>query len=318
MHPIAKWKAGAALAVCGLIIAACGPQTTDDGGSGSGPFTAKVDGAAWAADPIGTYATALASSPGCLIIGGTQNKAGMVTSLTLTLYNLKDKGTYALGTGISADGGMGQVGEAKADGSGKGDAWITPGTGLDGEFRVSRLTAKHITADFRYTTVPGKNNTQTGNRVVTEGHIDLDFTGTLAPVLDKDGGRLTATLNGKPYNAADIYASLLDLNGNAGVTLNTINTENAITLSLAGITAPGTYAIIWHQPNPRSIIVGRNGGTAGTCCWGAEGDTAEVTITSLTPTRVKGTFRGSLVPQAGKPATAKMAVTEGDFDVGIP
>lgn len=146
----------------------------------------------------------------------------------------------------------------------------------------------------------------------------MDFTGALAPVLDKHGGRLTANLNGKPYNAADIYASLTDLNSNAGVTLNTINSGNAVTLSLAGITGPGTYAIVWRQPDPRSIIVGRNGGTAETCCWGAEGDSAEVTITSLTPTRVKGTFRGSLVPQAGKPASAKMLVSEGAFDVGIP
>jgi hypothetical protein len=319
MESIAQWMARGALGLCGLLAAGCGPGSgTDDGGSGGGPFTAKVDGAAWAADPIGMYAMAVASSPGCLIVGGTQNGNGTVVSLSLTLYNLKDTGTYALGTGLSAYGGMGQVGEAEADGTGKGDTWITPGTGLDGEFRVTRLTANHITADFRYATVPGKNNTRSGDRAVTEGHLDMDFTGTLSPVLDKHGGRLTATLNGKPYNAADIYASLVDLNGNAGVTLTTANSVNGVSLSLAGITAPGAYAVVWRQPTPRAIIVGRNGGTAETCCWGAEGDSAEVVITSLTPTRVKGTFRGSLVPQAGKPATAKLIVTEGAFDVGIP
>jgi hypothetical protein len=41
-------------------------------------------------------------------------------------------------------------------------------------------------------------------------------------------------------------------------------------------------------------------------------------ITSLTATRVKGNFHGTLVPQAGKPATGKMIVTDGAFDVGIP
>jgi hypothetical protein len=324
MDHIGKWMAHAALALGGLLAIGCGTGTgpgsgTDDGVSKGGPFTAKVDGVAWAAESTHINAEAEPSSPGCLFIAGSQVKDGKILYLGFSLYNLKDTGTYALGTGISAYGGIGKVMEGRADEIGPVDSWSTPGTGLDGEFHVARLTANHITADFRCTTMPDdEHNTRTGNRMVTEGHLDLDFTGTLAPVADANGGRLTAKLNGKPYNAADIYASLLDSNGNSGVTLNTNNTENAITLSLAGVTSPGTYAVIWHQPNPRSIIVGRNGGTAETCCWGAEGDTAEVIITSLTPTRVKGTFRGSFVPQAGKPATAKMEVTEGAFDVGIP
>lgn len=119
-----------------------------------------MDGAAWAADPIGTYATALASSPGCNLIGGSQTSGGTTTSLTLTLYNLKDTGTYALGTGLTASGGMGQVAEGAGSG-GKGNGWITAGTGLDGQIRITRLGSGHITADFSYTAAPGKSNTLT-------------------------------------------------------------------------------------------------------------------------------------------------------------
>jgi len=91
-----------------------------------------------------------------------------------------------------------------------------------------------------------------------------------------------------------------------------------LSISLAGVTATGTYAVIWNQPNPRSIVVVRNGGTAETCYWGAEGDSAEVIITSLTATRVKGSFHGLLVPQAGRAPKTSLNVTDGAFDVGIP
>jgi len=315
-HAIRKALVRLSWAGAAFALAACDSGSAT-GGSGSGPLHAKVDGAAWEAEPIGTYATALASSPGCLLIGGSQTSGGTTTSLTLTLYNVKDTGTYALGTGLTATGGMGQVGEGSG-GGGKGNGWITAGTGLDGQIRITRLGAGHITADFNYTAAPGKSNTLTADKVVTEGHVDLDYTGTLAPVADKDGGTLTATLGGKAYNAADIYANLTDINGNAGVTINTITSENAVSISLAGVTAAGTYAVIWKQPTPRSIVVGHNGGTAETCCWGAEGDSAEVTITSLTAHRVKGSFHGILVPQAGRPAKSPLTVTDGAFDVGIP
>jgi hypothetical protein len=68
----------------------------------------------------------------------------------------------------------------------------------------------------------------------------------------------------------------------------------------------------------RAIIVGLNGGDASHCCWGlnAGTDTFTVTITILTPARVKGTFSGTLQPQPGKPATAPLVITDGAFDVG--
>lgn len=305
-----------AVALAGGMAAGCGPDSgTDAPGGGSG-FRAKVDGAAWEADGVGTFANALGISPGNLIVGGTSTRGGVTTSLTLTVYNIADTGTYALGTNLGVDGGFGQVGQSDG-GDGKGNAWITPGTGMDGEIRITRLDGGRIVADFRYTAVPGKNNTMTGNREVTEGHLDLPYQGTLLPVQEQHGGKLTATLGGKPYNAATIIASLVDINGNAGVRLTTTTSENGISLSLSGITGPGTYAIVHRQPNPRAIYVGRNGGTAETCCWGQEGDSAEVTITSLTAKRVKGTFKGVLVPQTGKPAPGNLAVTDGAFDVGI-
>jgi hypothetical protein len=48
----------------------------------------------------------------------------------------------------------------------------------------------------------------------------------------------------------------------------------------------------------------------------AGNDTVTVTITSLTPARVKGTFTGTLQPQPGKPATTPLVITDGVFDIG--
>ena len=64
--------------------------------------------------------------------------------------------------------------------------------------------------------------------------------------------------------------------------------------------------------------MGKNGGDAAHCCWGlnAGGDTGTITITSLTPARVKGTFSGTLQSQPNKPATAPLVVTDGSERVG--
>lgn len=68
-----------------------------------------------------------------------------------------------------------------------------------------------------------------------------------------------------------------------------------------------------------SLVLGKNGGDASNCCWGGDkpGDTGTIVITSLAPTRVKGTFSGMLLPQTGKPATAPLMIADGTFDVGI-
>ncbi len=279
-------------------------SSTEAPGAGSG-LTARYEGEAWEAEPIGVYANALGSSPGTYIFGGTQTKGGITRSIVVTLYNIGGPGTYALGTDMNVTGGMAQAGEGTGTGA-NSNAWITDGTG-------------RIQASFRFTAVPGKNNALTANRTVTEGRVDLPYKGTPLPVLDKHGGTLTATLGGKPYNAASIYASLVDVNGNPGVNITTTTSLNGISLLVSGATAPGIYPVLHKQPNPVSIGVGRNGTSAETCCWGGggESDTAEVEITSITATRVKGRFHGRLIPSPGKPATAPLEVADGKFDVGI-
>ena len=46
-------------------------------------------------------------------------------------------------------------------------------------------------------------------------------------------------------------------------------------------------------------------------------DVGTITITSLTPSRVKGLLTATLRPTPGKPATTPLVITDGTFDVGI-
>ena len=159
----------AAFSACMLAWAGCDKAT--DGAAGGAGLTAKVDGEAWEADAIGIVAQALGSSPGCIQFSGTQSKGTISSSIIVTLYNVKDTGTYPLGTSLEVVGGLGQSGQSTGEGGGNANSWITAGTGLDGEVHITKVGAGHITAAFNFVSVPGKNNPLTVNRVITEGKV---------------------------------------------------------------------------------------------------------------------------------------------------
>ena len=288
----------------------------EPGGAGGAGFTAKVDGVAWAAEPIGVTAVA-GGLPGGLIVVGSRTLGGTVTSLTLTLGSITGPGRYALGVGPGVYGGTASVGEAPLA-SGAGNTWQTPFDGLAGIIDITNLAGGRIVATFQFTGEAGTRNPLGGRRLVTEGTINLPLMGTLPPVPDNVGAGVSATLGVSPYNAWSVTARLRDYTGGPGVSIDTTSSVNVVSLMLAGVTAPGTYALSSVAPL-RTIIVGKNGGDADHCCWGLNGgaDSGSITITSLTATRVKGTFSGTLQPQPGKAATAPLQIVDGSFDVGV-
>jgi hypothetical protein len=300
-----------------LATGACGGDGGAPGGGGGGSgFTAKIDGKDWAAAPISIAATA-SPVPGGIILLGSQNTNGAVTGITITLNDITGPGTYALGVGPGVYGGIASVGEGSG-GGGNANVWETPLDGVSGAITLTAVGAGRIAGTFQFNAAPGRRNTAGGTRTVTDGHFDLAFMGNLLPVPDNMGAKVSATLNGVPYNAWTVIGRLQDYTGGAGVSIDTTSSENALSLQLVGVTAPGTYPVSDAAPL-RTIIAGLNGGMASNCCWGlnAGGDTGTITITSLTATRVKGTFSGTLQPQPKRPATAPLVVTDGAFDVGI-
>jgi hypothetical protein len=290
-----------------------------DAANGGGVFQAKVDGKAWAAAPLTIAAGPIASIPGGLLVLGSQTAGGVQTTLTITLNDIRGPGSYALGVGPGVYGGTASVAEGTI-GTGAGTSWETPLDGVSGQVVITTLTSARLVATFAYVAATAGSNAATGGtRTVTEGQIDLPLAGALTPVPENVGGKVSASLNGAPYNAWSITASLMDFTGAAGVDISTTSAKNALSLMLSGVTAVGPYAISDTSP-VRTLIVGLTGGDASSCCWGlnAGGDAGTVTITSLTAARVTGTFSGTFQPQPGKPATTALVVSDGMFDVGIP
>jgi hypothetical protein len=297
-----------------LFLAACaGGGDEPGGGSGSG-FVAKVDGQSWAAEPIGV--TALAGGvPGGIVITGSQKTAsGLNRGLSISLNDITGPGTYALGVGPGVYGGWASVGEGTG---GNANVWETPQNGVAGSITITTLDAAHLVATVSYVTVPGRHNELGGTRTVTEGKIDLPLKGKLPPVAENQGSKVSATLNGKPYNAWSVSAVLQGVSGTGGLTLSSTTEDNTLSIVLDGVTGPGTFMLANAQPTYR-ITAGRNGGTAANCCWGGNSapDVGSVTVTSYSAARVKGTFSATLQPREGKPATTPLTITDGVFDVG--
>lgn len=303
-----------------FLIAAVGcGDGTDAGGSSSdsgSSFTATVNGTAWAAEPVGVRVTG-GGLPGGVVISGSRTTGGIVTSLTIILNSITGPGTYALGVGLGVYGGSASVGESTGN-TGAANHWATALNGVAGQIVITTFSASRIVATFRYETVADTKTTAAGTRTVTDGKINLPVTVTILPVPDKIGAKLSAVLGGKPYNAWAVSADLRDFTGGAGVSINSHSSENRLNLSLVGVTTPGSYAISNSAPQ-RTIVAGTNGGDAAHCCWGqnAGGDVGTTIITSVTATRVKGTFSGTIQPQPGKPATAPLVITDGAFDIGV-
>jgi hypothetical protein len=304
-------------ALASLLLAACNGGTGS--GDGDAPFTAKVDGEPWAAVAISITANAL-GTPGSVLFQGTDAASdGSSRSLTLTVYNISGPGTYPLGVSETGFGGDASYGAGEG-GSGQGQIWGTPGTGLDGEITFTAFGAGRIAGSFRFTATPGRNNTVGGTREITDGKFDLALTGNLRPVPANAGSRLSAKLDGKPFNAASIpLPSLMDILGGQGLQVSASSSENIINLQLTDAPGAGVYALSNMTPS-RGITVGRNTPVTSPCCWGSTGvpDSGSVEITSLTADRVKGRFSGVLKPRSGSRATAPLVVTDGEFDLGIP
>jgi hypothetical protein len=312
-HSPQKW-----IAICALglaLSALLGCNGSSSGSTDASGLTAKVDGKDWTATEVSVSSAVVPGVPGAFLFTGTQISGGKTISITVTLFNVRGTGTYSLGVAVSADGGTGQVGEGTGSG-GDAQSWITEGTGMDGQVVLTTLENNRIAGTFEYVAIPGSKNTTGVNRTVTEGKFDMPIKGSLVPVPDSIGGKLTATLNGKPYQAAVISVYGKDYLGGPGLSISTTTAKHGLSLMLANVTGPGTYALD-NQTPARNITAGRNG-MAETCCWGATGvpDSGSVTLTTLTSTRAKGTFTAVLKPKPGK-SDQDLIVTDGVFDVGI-
>jgi hypothetical protein len=239
--------------------------------------------------------------------------------LEIDLYNIAAPGTYPLGVGEKVFGGVGWVISPTPL-----RYWLTPPSGAAGTVTVTALSDTRIAGSFSYNapayTITGD---ATGTRTVTNGAFDLPVrvTGTVGPVAANAGGKMSATINGVPWNAANVSYN----KASAGVGFSGDNTSYLVGINLAGVTGPGTFNL---GSSPLRIInVGgpSTNPTAVNCCWGGTlgasatlNDAGSVTITTFTATRIAGTFTATLAPVPNTVAQGQLTVANGSFDIGIP
>ena len=304
-------RAVGVVATIASVVAACGGD--DGGATGPGPsngdfrFTARIDGAAWASEAGVERVGVPTTVPGTFALTGAKLGAGAFT-IVITLYNIPGPGTYPLGVGVSVPGGNALI-------SSTAGGWKTAQSGADGTINITTLTANRMEGTFSFTAV-AFTGSATGTKTVTDGQfvVELKPTGTIGPLPDNAGSKASATLNGTAYNAAEVVGSYVASSGIMALVAN--NNTRSLSITLAGLpaTVVGTYQLSNGSPS-RQIGTSVVNGTQITSLHHstAAGSSGSVTITSFTPTRIKGTFTATLGAVTG---TGTVTITNGSFDFG--
>ena len=309
------------VAVTTLVsLAACGGgsegTTSPNGGSTSGfHMTAKVDGAAFVASNP-DLSPASQAAPGSYVILGLQGSTTAATIITISLANIRGPGTYPLGVGPQVPGGSVILAVSSA-------GWASPMSGADGSITITSLSTTEIAGTFNFSVTASLSGTTPATRNITEGDFRLPVKQLVAigPIPDKAGSTLTMTANGSPFNGAFAQASLNTISGSPGqyLVIASTNSTRGFGITLSGVTGPGTYALGNTSTVTRQMQFSLVSNALANM-WSSvgPGSSGSVIITSLTATRIKGTFSGVLGPTPGTTSTGTATITNGVFDIGLP
>ncbi len=142
-------------------------------------------------------------------------------------------------------------------------------------------------------------------------------------------GTFTATIDGAPWvsstnqtaggsTAANAVPGLVTLTGTKIVSSTNYTT---ISLLLGYLSGPGTYPLGVNQATTAGgagIVSTASGATFSTWSTNLTGSAGTVTVTSLTSTRIGGTFQFTAPPQSFTTTTGTRVVTNGVFDLPLP
>jgi hypothetical protein len=303
-----------------LGLLGCGGSTapvSTNGGGGS--FSASIDGAAWTADA--SNAEARHAQPGKYVLSGTKITGTSSLGLELDLYNVSGPGTYPLGVGEKVFGGVGWVTAAQPP-----TYWLTPNSGAAGTVTVTSLTSSRIAGSFSYNapayTIIGN---ATGTRVVTNGTFDLPIriTGTVGPLATNAGGKMSATIGGAPWNAANVNVTT-----GGALKISGDNSSFLVGINLTSVTGPGSYTLMMSPLRVLTVSGPSTNPTGLNCCWGGFvtvvdtvatlADVGSVNITQFGNGRIIGTFGAVLGGIPNTLAKGQLVIANGSFDLGIP
>jgi hypothetical protein len=131
------------------------------------------------------------------------------------------------------------------------------------------------------------------------------------------GAPLSALIDGAAWSAPALYTTgTSGINGTFGIGGSTgVQGAPVMALALSNISGPGTY--------PLGVGGTVFGGSAtisnGASIWTTplSGEAGTVTVSSVSPTRIAGTFSFTATPALGTSATGSRVVTQGTFDMPL-
>lgn len=290
-----------------LSGAACGgdPSGVENPG-GEYYLTAKVDGAEWSAVPSTIQTTGSAATPGFVMLQGSTTGSPL-SIIALHLGFIPGTGTYPLGVNhATTTGGVGVFAEGPR-------SWMTPFSGAAGTVTITELTGTRITGTFSFDADVVGSTTPPLSHEVREGKFSVPLPAQFnIPTADQRGSRVVAKVGDQPWNAATVAGTG---GGEDLVVIAASNDDYMLTISLAPPEQAGAQPLSNGFPS-RRVSVQRLGQNAAS--WGnTAGDEGTITVTSLTPTRIVGTFTGTLKPTLPGSGLPDLTVTEGAFDVRI-
>jgi hypothetical protein len=286
-----------------FALMACESETAGPAGPNPGNtgLSARIDGAAWSPDlPV----TAVNGAAGLYSISGFKS-AGY--TMVFQLANITGPGTYALGVDHTVFGGAVTLSRPPSSG------WSTPLNGAAGELIINTLTATRMAGTFHFDAAPLLTGT-TGNPRVTDGVFDLPVSGTGGVALANQGNKVTGTMGGTSFAASSALATITNVGINSPLlTITATNGTRSISIGIAGMTGPGTYALSSTTPVRSIGSSGIPGNLLATWASQGAGGSGVVQITSVTSSRIIGSFNATLVALGGG-ATGNLTVT-GNFDM---
>ncbi|MEP6475276.1 MAG: hypothetical protein ABJC74_16240, partial [Gemmatimonadota bacterium] len=224
---------------------------------------------------------------------------------TLGLFNIGTAGTYPMGVGATIIGGLGIYSSAAQQ-------WSSP-MDYSGTLVITEISATRIKGTFAFAAIPVALGGATGLRNITDGHFDLPLSGTYHPPTDGQGSSMVMDTG---TTQAMVAATIIGSYHDTTLTLSGQTTRFLATISLKGVHGPGSYPLTTIDPR-HTILVGSNFTANPADLWGGDAaDTGTVIITSLTATRIRGSYSATLTNLIGVDAVAPLDIS-GTFDLGL-
>lgn len=289
-----------------LAVIACGGSTPTDpnnnNGSGTNRLSATIDGAAWSAASAAIVASGnMSQIPGGLLFQGS-TITQPARALVINLARISGPGTYPLGvnTGTNAGGTLTMtLGTA---------SWWTPLSGDAGSVTITSMANGRMQGTFTADLVRLAGSGGADQVTITNGQFNVPINpGYAVPAADDRGSTATITIDGQTTKGATIVG----LGGGTSlIGISAANLDWTVSVTAGPVDGPGTLPLsAFTVPIRKVMIIPTGGGLA----WGGtQADVGTFTVTSVTATRLAGSWTATLaaVGHGGGPRTVT-----GTFDV---